>query len=362
MQSILRPLRHFISLALRPTLDALWYGRHLPWNLRWRLLAFQPLHVLGNISIIGPYVFFQPFTVDYIPVALDREVRVLVFRPPENGNDKKADTASSQAHALRPLHITCHGGGFIGGYPESEAQFCTYLAASTGAIIISLSYHLAPVHPFPAAIDDIDAAVAWLRKNAPSRYGADSSLITVSGSSAGGALMLSATQAEALTTAMGQDTSFKAYVGFYPPIDLRPAPWEKPKPADNIIQNDPLSWLQPLYNSYAGPRKADMSNSPRMNPCLADAATLPKRMLIVIPRIDILPKELFDFVERVKRDDDARGDTTRTLETLYLEDMFHGFVEVPNWVVPWPKKKAAYDKAIALIRDAHREHGWVWEA
>ncbi|RMZ82875.1 hypothetical protein DV737_g1858, partial [Chaetothyriales sp. CBS 132003] len=322
----------------------------------------MPIHVLGNISIILPNVLSRSFTVDYIPVAPDREVRVLVFRPPENGKDKQVDASPCQAHSPRPLHIDCHGGGFIGGYPESQAPFCTYLAACTGAIVISLSHRLAPVHPFPAAIDDIDAAVGWLRKNAARRYGADPSLITVSGSSAGGALMLSATQAEAPTTTTGQDTTFKAYVGFYPSIDLRPAPWEKPKPADGIIQHDPLSWLQPLYDSYAGPRKADMSDSPRMNACLADVATLPKRMLIVIVRIDILPKELFEFVERVKRDDDARGDVTRVLETLYLEDMFHGCMEVPNFVVPWAKKKTVYDKAIALIRDAHREHGWVWKA
>ncbi|MDN8969196.1 alpha/beta hydrolase fold domain-containing protein, partial [Staphylococcus aureus] len=55
---------------------------------------------------------------------------------------------------------------------------------------MSLTYRYAPEHVFPAAIDDVDAAVRFIQDNAALRWGADPTLMTVGGSSAGGGLAL----------------------------------------------------------------------------------------------------------------------------------------------------------------------------
>jgi acetyl esterase/lipase len=317
--AMIRTVRHVISLLFRPAIDALWRGRHLSWSLRWRLLAYQPLSVLINILFItAPYVFSRPFEVHYIPIAAGRELRVLVYKKPHPSDRTGSDRAS-----LRPLHVDCHAGGFIGGYPESNAPWCDLVAQRTGAVVISLSYRLAPVDPFPAAPDDVDAAIAWLQANAASRYGADPKLMTVSGASAGGTLALAATQAPACHAPA--ETAIKGAVTFYGPVDMRPAPWEKPKLEG--FEWDPLAFMQPLYDSYAAPTKATMGDSPRMNPCLATLETLPPKMLFVVPRMDILPKEILEFVERLQKESEAKGEENRKIEYLWLEDLFHGFLE-----------------------------------
>ncbi|KAH7361557.1 Alpha/Beta hydrolase protein [Plectosphaerella cucumerina] len=351
--SILRSCRHFISLQWRPTLDALWYGRHLPWSLRWRLLAFQPLHSIASLSFL-PYLFRGPYEVDYIPVAPGRELRVLVFnRRRASADDKRDDDAGR----LRPLHVDGHAGGFMGGYPESNVPWCELVAQRTGAVVVSVSYRLAPVHPFPAAIDDVDAIIAWLRDNAAERYGADSNLMTTSGNSAGGNLMLACTQSPECHEPA--PTSVKGYVGFYPVLDLLKAPWEKPRPED-FPKVDVLSFLEPLYDSYAALVKATMSDSPRMNPGLAPLETLPKRMLIVMPRLDILPTEIMAFGERVERESRDKSDTDRVLDIIDVKDGFHGYLEVPNTVVPWSKKMEVYEKGLQLLKEVHAERGWKW--
>lgn len=316
---MIRSLRHLISLLFRPAIDALWRGRHLPWSLRWRLLAFQPLSVILNAIDHVPFLFGRPFEVDYIPVAPGRELRVLVYKTPASSEQR----TDAQGSSLRPLHVDCHPGGFVGGYPEADAPWCDLVARRTGAVVVALSYRLAPVDPFPAAPDDVDAAIAWLQANAASRYGADPKLMTVSGSSAGGTLVLAATQAVACHAPA--ETAIKGAISFYGPVDMRPAPWEKPRP--NEIDSDPMAFMEALFNSYAEPTKATMGDSPRMNPTLAALETLPPKMLFVVPRLDVLPKEILEFVERIKKESEAKGETNRKIEYLWLQDLFHGFLE-----------------------------------
>ncbi|KAH6670276.1 Alpha/Beta hydrolase protein [Plectosphaerella plurivora] len=351
--SILRSWKHFASVRWRPILDALWYGRYLPWSLRWRLLAFQPLHSIGSLVFFS-YIFHRPFEVDYIPVGPDRELRVLVFNRRRNASDDKRD---DDAGRPRPLHVDAHAGGFMAGYPEADVQWCELVAQRTGAVVVSVSYRLAPVHPFPAAIDDVDAIITWLQQNAAERYGADPNLMTTSGFSAGGNLMLACTQSPACHAPA--PTAIKGYVGFYPVLDLIKAPWEKPRSKD-LPSYDPLSFLEKLYDSYAAPTKTTSRDNARLNPGLAPLETLPKKMLIFMPRIDILPAEIMKFQERIEREAKERGEAGRVLDVLDVKDAFHGYLEVPNIVVPWHKKMEVFDKGINLLQDVHAEHGWKW--
>ena len=185
----------------RPTLDAL-FNPGISWKLRWRLLVLQPLGLLTYSITALPWIFSKAFTVHWIPTREGRSVRALVFQPCKSCPDKK-----------RPLHLDIHGGGFIGGLPEYEARFTSLLSERTGAVVISTQYRIAPVHPFPAAIDDIDDVVSFLHKNAERLWNADPTLMTVSGFSAGGNLALAACQQPACHPPAS--TAIKASVTFY---------------------------------------------------------------------------------------------------------------------------------------------------
>lgn len=50
-----------------------------------------------------------------------------------------------------------HGGGFVLGSPASHRGVAARLAQLTGRPVLAASYRLAPEHPFPAAVEDLQA-------------------------------------------------------------------------------------------------------------------------------------------------------------------------------------------------------------
>lgn len=80
-----------------------------------------------------------------------------------------------------------HGGGFILGDLDSHEAHAIRLANQAGVVVLNVDYRLAPEHPFPAAIDDAEAAVAWAHVNRDRLGGVDRSL-AIGGDSAGGNL------------------------------------------------------------------------------------------------------------------------------------------------------------------------------
>jgi len=85
----------------------------------------------------------------------------------------------------RPLLVFFHGGGWVVGGLDSHDSICRFLAAHSGAAVLSAGYRLAPEHPYPAAVEDAGAAFAWAVARA-AELEADPERIAVGGDSAGG--------------------------------------------------------------------------------------------------------------------------------------------------------------------------------
>lgn len=96
------------------------------------------------------------------------EITVRTYRPSEQAS---------------PLIAWAHGGGFALGSIEELDNFSRLLAAKTGCAVASIEYRLAPEHPFPTAVEDVEAATLWLAD----RYG-DRMPLWLGGDSAGGNL------------------------------------------------------------------------------------------------------------------------------------------------------------------------------
>ncbi|KAL1595226.1 hypothetical protein SLS60_009914 [Paraconiothyrium brasiliense] len=269
-----------------------------------------------------------------------------------------------------------HGGAWIGGYPEHTARWCSYLASRTGAVVVSISYRFAPLHAYPAAHDDVDDIVTYLIHHAPN-LGADSALLTFSGSSAGGNMALSASQflhSRAYLSSRDDERAkiSRGYVGFCPVLNLRLKPEEKPKPP-SFPSRDPLSWMMPLYDSYAGPTRERDWNDTRLNTLVAERSKLPKDMLFVMAGIDILAHEQLFFVERLKGEPEVGGDLEGSVEARVWDKGFHGWLEC-KWTDEFPiyhpdktavpkcvlekERMEAFDMAVDFIRRVHRKHGF----
>jgi acetyl esterase/lipase len=85
----------------------------------------------------------------------------------------------------RPLLVYYHGGGWVIGDLNTHDGLCRFLAAATGALVLSVDYRLAPEHPYPEPVDDARAAFEWAVEHAV-ELGVDPGRVAVGGDSAGG--------------------------------------------------------------------------------------------------------------------------------------------------------------------------------
>lgn len=120
---------------------------------------------------------------------------------------------SEKSDSVLPVMIYVHGGSFMASKAEFYKEPCRYVAENLGCRVFNVDYSLAPENVYPAAIDDILAAVEYINSNASS-LGVDASKIGLFGDSAGANL--------ALAAIIDNKTDVKfSYAGlFYPCVDL----------------------------------------------------------------------------------------------------------------------------------------------
>jgi len=92
----------------------------------------------------------------------------------------------------RPLVLYVHGGGWQSGHTRHSGAFEDWpgvlaSVAGRGYVVASVEYRLSGEARFPAAIQDVKAAIRWLRTHA-SEYGIDPRRAVIWGGSAGGQL------------------------------------------------------------------------------------------------------------------------------------------------------------------------------
>lgn len=84
--------------------------------------------------------------------------------------------------------VFVHGGNFVGGDKHTAGSpFYDNVglwAARQGFVGVTMTYRLAPAHTYPAGVEDLSAAVAWLREHVGG-YGGSPQRIVLAGASAG---------------------------------------------------------------------------------------------------------------------------------------------------------------------------------
>jgi acetyl esterase len=185
-------------------------------------------------------------------ISADRPLRVRVYRP-------KSDRAL-------PALVYMHGGGWVVGSINSHDGITAALANDTPCVVISVDYARAPEHPFPAAVEDCQAAVAWVFDNAET-LGIDAEAIAVGGDSAGGNLAASMTFAF-----RGTSRRIRGQLLLYPCVDIDFSTGSYRSEANApYLKAAEMVWFWAQYcpdgesrsNPLAVPmRQADLSNLP----------------------------------------------------------------------------------------------------
>jgi len=208
-----------------------------------------------------------------------------------------------------PLTVYFHGGGFVIGDLDTHDEPCRILCRQAGIHVLSVEYRLAPEHPFPAALEDVAAALAWAQTNAAT-LGADPRRVSIGGDSAGGNL-------SAVVCLTSRNRPPTAQLLIYPPTDGI-TPRRSSELFDQgffLSRND-----RRAFGRYYAPM-AGRDPDPRLSPLYAsDLSNLPPA-LVITAGFDILRDEGEAYAQALA----AAGTVTRQRR---YPSLGHGFIHM----------------------------------
>ena len=262
-----------------------------------------------------------------------RALESLVFR---GRKDVEALTLTSGGHVRlhrppgdvgpAPAMLWIHGGGYVAGRPQQDDQACGQFSRTLGITVASPSYRRAPEHPYPAALEDLYAALKWL-VSLPS---VDSGRVAIGGESAGGGL---AAALAFMVRGRGEISPVLQLLS-YPTLDDRTV--SNPAVARNYrLLNERSNWFG--WASYLGGADPDVAVPARRT----DLAGLPAAW-IGVGTVDLLYEEAVAYAERLRS-----ASVPCHLEVV--QGAFHSFDRVRAKA---PVSRAYFDSQCEALRAA----------
>jgi acetyl esterase len=231
------------------------------------------------------------------------------------------------AVAAGPGLVFFHGGGFVICDLETHDALCRHLAEAAGLRILSVDYRLAPEAPFPAQLEDGEAAVRWAFQEADA-LGFDSARLLVGGDSAGGYIAV----ATAAKLNREQPGRIAGQVLIYPLLELDDEAWASSLSTHSrIVGRVAVGYIRHQLQLDASP------------PSLAegDLVPLPPTLMVVGGHLDPCRPEGLRLAARLR-------DANMRVALLQYPRLPHGFASLTHL-------SAASRRAMAEIgREARR--------
>jgi acetyl esterase len=208
--------------------------------------------------------------------------------------------------------VFLHGGGFVFGDVGTHDGHSRRLANRTGLAVLAVEYRLAPEHRYPAAVEDADRTLAWVRSPEAESLGLDDTRVSVVGDSAGGNL--------ALVLSLRNPDLLAATVLVYPFLDPTCTSRSYVTETGGLTRGE-AEWYWAQY--AATPHDLD---DPDLAPLRSEDVRLRRinePVLVQIASEDVLADEDRELVRRL------RDAGVRVEETTY-DGMIHGFWRHPE--------------------------------
>ena len=238
----------------------------------------------------------------------DHEVPIRLYFPTEESMKEE----NAKKHPA-PVMLFFHGGGWVTESVENYDRVCARMAQSTGHIVVSVEYRLAPEYRFPTALLDCYAAARALYTGLlPLSVSADQ--ITVTGDSAGGNLAA----AVALMARDRGEFTIKRQILIYPALNNCYTE-ESPYPS---VQENGSGYLLTAVKMEDYLNLYQSSPADRQNPYFAplleqDLRNMP-RTLVLTAEFDPLRDEGEAYARRLE---EAGND----VELHRIPEALHGF-------------------------------------
>ncbi|UNU25562.1 alpha/beta hydrolase [Microcoleus vaginatus] len=259
---------------------------------------------------LRPQPFILADAFGGIPIRDVRIDRAIGFAHP--------DGVSLQLNLYRPMQIgkypaiiTLYGGAWQRGNPDSNEEFSRYMAAQ-GYCVVAIAYRHAPKYRFPAQLEDVQAALSYIKTHAAD-WEIDRERIALMGRSAGAHLaMLTAYDSSVLPV--------RAVVNYYGPNDLLRGYNDPPFP-------DAIN-VRAVLRAFLGGTPDELNELyRRASPINYIKPNLPPSLLVYAGRDHIVqPKFGRSLYERLR----ATGDRAILLEIPWAEHAFDAVFNGPS--------------------------------
>lgn len=221
-----------------------------------------------------------------------------------------------ESEGPHPVVLFFHGGGWVVCDLDTHQPMAAAIARAANVAVLMVDYRLAPEHPFPAAIEDAEAALDWLIARGEMQ-GLDTDRIVLAGDSAGG--NIAAVLARRVRDA-GRAGAAPAIAGqwlIYPVTDL-PDPARHRSYIDNDhnygLSTADMAWY---WHQYAGSSAASADAIPML---VEDLSDLPSA-LVQTAEYDVLRDEGEAYAGRM-------ADAGVEVHLSRHPGMIHGFLSL----------------------------------
>ena len=286
-----------ISKTMRTILHALSYG-NIEVEASRRLADIKKLDAMR--------IFFK--TLDTKVYNGNHEVPIRLYFPSE-----EAMSGEPVEGEKYPVLLFFHGGGWVTESVENYDRVCSRMAQSTGHIVMSVEYRLAPEYRFPVPLEDCYAAAKALYTG-HLVLPADPDRITIIGDSAGGNLAA----AVCLKARHTGDFAPKKQILIYPAVSncyTKKSPYKSVQEngQDYLLTAVKMEDYLKLYESSTEDRQ-----NPYFAPILAKDLSHMPETLILTAEFDPLRDEGEEYGKRLKK-------ANNYVEIHRIPDALHGY-------------------------------------